>query len=208
MIVTAGVLVALPFGFLRTVFVRLPRGLWKEVSKDINAAGASIILQSVLLAGSIAFALHGACCRPLGLAMCTEILGEPDEEGIRRTLHADSLASSALGACAPGPAPPKRAPSRRTCASIISLPTSLAGRHAHRRARYVAGLKLSEVLTWSEDADNEERKRFVIWLLKDNFPRWLQARGHAACRGLLRGVWEGRERQGVLPGQPGHTDSS
>jgi hypothetical protein len=68
----AGVLVALPFGFLRTVFVRLPSGLWKEVSKDINAAGASIILQSVLFAGSVAFFLLGARRPCWGLAMCIQ----------------------------------------------------------------------------------------------------------------------------------------
>jgi hypothetical protein len=53
----------------------------------------------------------------------------------------------------------------------------LAGKHNHRRARYVAGLTLAEVLLWSEDVGNEERRRFVTWLLRDNFPRWLQARG-------------------------------
>lgn len=109
--------------------------------------------------------------------------------GVSTTGYAQCLAAplpaAAAGARAPGPLLGHRllTSSANPRNLIPCRPLRpLAGKHSHRRARYVAGLTLAEVLLWSEDVGNEERRRFVTWLLRDNFPRWLQARGGCPCQ--------------------------
>ena len=48
---------------LKAIFIKAPRKLWKEASKDINAAGASMILHSCMFTGSLLFLVVGVTSR-------------------------------------------------------------------------------------------------------------------------------------------------
>ena len=51
-----------------------------------------------------------------------------------------------------------------------------AGVHNHRRARFIAGLRVNEMLSWSRDVDSKQRREFVRWLLDGRIPQWLEVR--------------------------------
>lgn len=57
---------------------------------------------------------------------------------------------------------------------VVSHRPVPAGAHLHRRARFIASLRVNEVLSWSRGTNNRRRREFVHWLLDGNIPQWLE----------------------------------